>query len=76
MGLNIILGITGIATLLVAFLLLEFNKLKPHNKSYNFLNFFGSVMLATYAITLKDPVFSTFNIIWATLAIYLMYKYN
>ena len=67
---NLGVGIVGMISILVAFVLDEFYKKWNQNTvQYNVLNIIGSGFLVYYALTLKGWPFLILNIVWLVTAV-------
>ena len=72
---ELILGITGMVLILVAFVLNEFKKLNSSSGQYNALNLVGSGLLIYYAYALHGIPFLILNVIWFLVAGYKIVKF-
>ena len=67
---NFIIGIIGMAFILIAFVLDEFvQKWNQNTLQYNILNIMGSFLLAYYAYTLPSIPFIILNAVWLAAAV-------
>lgn len=64
-----LLGATGAAIILIAFVALQSRKLNQSDLNYNLLNLLGSLILIAYDILLKSVPFFVLNTIWGTAAL-------
>ena len=72
---TLILGIVGMAFILVAFILDEFvKKFNPNTIQYNVLNILGSGLLAYYAFVSSVWPFLILNVIWFLTAGYKLVR--
>ena len=72
---TLILGIVGMAFILVAFILDEFvKKFNPNTLQYNVLNILGSGLLAYYAFVSSVWPFLILNVIWFLTAGYKLVR--
>ena len=67
---SILIGLTGMTLILLAFLLDELGKLSQKDKSYQVMNILGSGLLAWYAILLGSWPFLILNIVWCAVALW------
>ena len=67
---NTLIGIFGIALILLAFILDEFvRKINRDTILYNLLNVFGSLFLVYYALSLNSWPFLILNAVWMSAAL-------
>ncbi len=66
---TLLIGISGAAIILVAFLLNQLNKWKNDSFIYDFANFIGSLLLVIYAILLSSYPFLILNGVWAAFSL-------
>jgi hypothetical protein len=59
-----IIGTTGAAIILIAFLMNEVNRWKNSDFIYDFMNFVGSALLIIYALLLSSIPFLILNTVW------------
>ena len=69
-----LIGIAGIALLLLAFILNHRKRVVRFTYTYNVLNFVGAALLAFYAFEIKAMVFVYLQIIWVAVASYFIIK--
>lgn len=74
MTLGLLLGILGMALILIAFVLDEFRKFDSDSGQYNLLNLVGSGLLVYYAYTLWSIPFLILNGIWFAVAGYKLVR--
>ncbi len=68
---DFIIGIVGMAIILVAFILDEFVKsFNQETIRYNLLNIVGSGLLIYYAVTLNSWPFIILNVVWLGTALF------
>ena len=66
---EIAIGITGMVSILIAFVLDEFYKdFNQDTVQYNILNMFGAALLMYYAYYLKGWPFLVLNLVWLVVA--------
>lgn len=70
MELNTIIGIIGMALILIAFLLDLTKKVSSDSIIYNLINIFGSGAMVYYAYTLSSWPFGILNGVWFISACY------
>ncbi len=70
-----IIGITGGAIVLVAFLLENSKKITNETLAYDFLNSVGSALLVWYALLLGSIPFAIINIVWGVVSLIDVFKY-
>ena len=68
------IGLLCAFSLLVAFLLVQTNKLNPKGKTYNTINCVASVGLMLYAINTNSVPFIVLNAFWALAALYFLMR--
>ena len=66
---DIIIGILGMALILLAFIMEDVKKWKHSDLKYATINAIGSVLLIIYAIILKSIPFIILNGVWAFVSI-------
>lgn len=71
-----LLGTFGLVNILIAFYLLQKNKLTDDDNIYNLLNLVGSVLVAVYSGYYGAWVSVILNIVWALISIVDMVKNN
>ena len=74
MDLELIVGITGMVVILVAYLLEQFEKVSPTNKGYILANLIGGVLLIFYSWYLNSIPFIILNAVWASGALLELIK--
>lgn len=62
---SLIIGTIGATLILIAFLLVQLNKLDVHSFIYNVINFIGSILLIIYAVLGMSYPFIILNSVWA-----------
>ncbi|MCK5289871.1 MAG: hypothetical protein KAJ20_01040 [Candidatus Aenigmarchaeota archaeon] len=70
----LIIGLPGMAFILIAFILDDFHILSVDSQKSINLNIAGSALLAVYAYIISSIPFLILNSVWLTFAIYKMYK--
>lgn len=70
------LGTIGLLNILLAFLLLQKNKLTDDDNIYNLLNLTGSIFIAVYSSYYEAWISVALNIVWALISIFDMVKNN
>lgn len=70
MDVPLIIGITGMALLLLAFVLNLFKKLEEGSPKYVTLNFVGGMLMALYAYLIVSMPFFVLNAVWGISAGY------
>lgn len=70
MATAIIVGLLGMACILLAFALNVFKKLDSHDIRFLSLNFVGSILLIFYATRPVSPPFLILNTVWAAVALW------
>ncbi|MEA2004250.1 MAG: hypothetical protein U9O53_04840 [archaeon] len=68
------IGLPGMAFILIAFILDDFHILSVDSKKSIILNIAGSAFLAAYAYIISSIPFLILNSVWLTFAIYKMCK--
>jgi uncharacterized membrane protein len=68
-----IIGTTGALIILVSFLLNQRNILKKESLCYDFMNFFGSLLLVIYAYLLESYPFIVLNAVWGLFSLFDCY---
>ncbi len=69
----LILGLPGMAFILIAFILDDFHILSVDSMKSITLNIAGSAFLAVYAYTISSIPFLILNSVWFAFAMYKMY---
>lgn len=69
MDLFLVLGILGMALILLAFWMNQINKWKNDDLLYDFVNFLGSVLLIIYALPPLAYPFIILNSVWALVSL-------
>lgn len=64
-----LLGWYGVASLLVAYALLNFDVLSPHSLSYLLLNITGSVGILVDALSQRNWQPAVLNVVWGLIAV-------
>lgn len=62
---ELIIGITGMSLILIAFLLNQIGKWNKKSFIYDFVNFLGSGLLCVYAFLINSWPFLILNLVWA-----------
>jgi hypothetical protein len=65
-----LIGVSGAAVILIAFLLSQFHKWENSYLIYEFFNFVGSALLVTYAVLLSSYPFMVLNTVWGLVSLY------
>ena len=68
------IGIIGAVVLLIAFALLELDKLSRDKISFHILNFIGASLLLVYAFIINSYVFVALNVAWDLFSLYRIIK--
>ena len=74
---NELIGIIGMMSILLAFLLNQFQVWQHDSIEYDLINLIGSALLIIYSIELKSMPFTVLNVVWAAVSlkdIYLFVK--
>lgn len=69
MDLTLIIGTSGAALILIAFIMAQIHKWKDTDLVYDAVNFIGSALLVAYAVLLVSYPFIILNIIWAAVSL-------
>ncbi len=69
----LIIGLPGMAFILIAFILDDFHILSVDSTKSIILNIAGSAFLAVYAYTISSAPFLILNSVWLAFALYKMY---
>ncbi|MEK7590825.1 MAG: hypothetical protein AAB489_01295 [Patescibacteria group bacterium] len=69
MNLFLLLGILGMALILIGFYLLETHRISADDLSYDVLNFFGSGLLVLNALESHAWPFLMLNVVWGLVAL-------
>ena len=69
-----IINSSGVSLILLAFLLLTINKLKPEDKTYNVLNLAGAALAGYGSYLINAIPFVILESVWALVAIYALFK--
>jgi drug/metabolite transporter (DMT)-like permease len=69
-----ILGIIGLVLILLAFFLLQRNKLSDDDHAYNLLNIVGGIALGVYGVYYKAWFSVILNAVWAVVAVWDLVK--
>jgi len=64
-----IIGIIGMALILLAFLLNQLGKWKNEYLIYDFTNLVGSILLFYYAVALDSLPFMIINVVWGIVSL-------
>jgi hypothetical protein len=67
---SLLVGVLGMALILLAFVLEEVRKLAPRDRIYQAINAVGSALLTWYAIMLGSWPFIILNIVWCLFSIW------
>lgn len=70
MDTTLIIGLTGMTLVLLAFLLNVSKVLNAQDRRYLFLNIIGSIILIWYAILLGSVPFIVLNAVWISAAVW------
>ncbi len=70
-----LIGVTGGATVLIAFLLNNSKRLSDASISYDLMNTIGSFLLVTYALLIGSIPFAIINIVWGSVSLWDVIKY-
>ncbi len=65
-----LIGTSGAAICLIAFVLTQFHEWEGDYLIYEFFNFFGSLLLLIYAVYLNSYPFIVLNTIWGGVALW------
>lgn len=65
---------SGVSLILLAFLLLTINKLKPQDKAYNLLNLAGAALAGYGSYLINAMPFVVLECVWGLVAIYALIK--
>ncbi len=68
-----LLGIAGLVTLLIGFIIEHMSK-KKSRFYFNLLNFIGSCVLAAYAIMVWNIIFIILELLWAVFSLIYIIK--
>lgn len=74
MNIENIINSAGVSLILLAFLLLTINKLKPTDKAYNLLNLGGAALVGCGSYLINAIPFVILEIVWGMVAIYALIK--
>jgi hypothetical protein len=74
MDVQLLIGLSGMLCILIAFIGDETGKLLPKDLSYQILNLVGSVLLAWYAVLLASIPFLILNAVWGMVAVWRIAK--
>jgi hypothetical protein len=69
-----IINSSGVSLILLAFLLLTLNRLKPEDKTYNVLNLAGAALAGYGSYLINAIPFVILEGVWALVAIYALIK--
>jgi hypothetical protein len=69
-----IINSSGVSLILLAFLLLTLNRLKPEDKTYNMLNLAGAALAGYGSYLINAIPFVILEGVWALVAIYALIK--
>lgn len=67
--LELIIGLTGMALILFAFLMNQIHKWKAEYPVYDIINIIGSALLITYSLLIKSWPFLILNAVWFVVSI-------
>lgn len=69
MDTTLIIGTSGAALILIAFVMGQIHRWKDTDLIYDAVNFIGSALLVAYAVLLVSYPFMILNIIWAAVSL-------
>lgn len=69
MDLTLIIGTTGAALILIAFIMGQFHKWKDTDLIYDAVNFIGAILLIIYAVLIVSYPFMILNAVWAAVSL-------
>lgn len=67
---TLIIGLIGMALILLAFVLNVFKRIDSHSKRYLWMNAFGGAFLVWYAILLASVPFLVLNTVWTAVPLW------
>ena len=74
MNIENIINSAGVTLILLAFLLLTIDKLKPEDRTYNLLNLVGAALAAYGSYLINAIPFVVLESVWALVALYGLIK--
>lgn len=76
MSFETLIGFSGIALILLAFILNQAKVWNPDNYYYDLSNFIGSALLGLYSYAIKSIPFLIINIIWVLVSLQDLLSYK
>ncbi len=70
MDFTLVVGLAGMALILVAFVMNVFKRLESHSMAFLWMNLCGSALLTWYAILTRSPPFLILNAVWSVVALW------
>ena len=74
MDTTLLIGLAGMAIVLIAFVLNVTHRVTAHDKSYLWLNVVGCAVLIVYAVLLSSIPFMILNAVWGAFAIIGLFR--
>lgn len=69
MDLTLIIGTSGAALILIAFIMAQIHRWEDTDLIYDTVNFIGAVLLVIYAVLLVSYPFMILNVIWSAVSL-------